>query len=154
MSEDNPGVLRHVNGPAMPGTRWLKFWNYIVLPAVGMVALLMIFDLPRIRYEMLPIAILCVTVAVGLRERKLWAWRWNWVVLVVTCLALLVPLQIRDTHGDFADLVAHGIGELLSIDWAQVDDLIVPFAIRLILVSLLWFLPNWLYWRKRKLLFS
>ncbi len=138
----------------MPGTKWIKFWNYVVLPAVGLVALLMTFDLPRLRYEMLPIAILCGTVAFGLRERKLWAWRWNWIVIVVISLALLVPFTIRDTHGDFADLLAHGVSELLAIDWAQVDDLILPFATRLIGVSLLWLLPNWLYWKKRKGLFS
>ncbi len=138
----------------MPGTKWLRFWNYVVLPAVGVVALVMIFDLPRLRYEMLPIAILCVSVAFGLRERKLWAWRWNWIVIVIISLALLVPFTVRDTHDDFADLVAHGIGELLSTDWAKLDDLVAPFAIRLVLVSLVWLLPNWLYWKKRKGLFS
>jgi hypothetical protein len=137
----------------MPGTKWLKFWNYVVVPAVGVIALVMTFDLPRFRFEMFPIAILCGSVAFGLRERKLWAWRWNWVVLGVTSVALLVPLQIRDTYSDFGDLVAHGVGELLSTDWAKVDDLVLPFAIRLVLVSLVWLLPNWLYWKKRKGLF-
>ena len=138
----------------MPGTRWLKFWNYVVLPALGIVALLMVFDLPDIRYEMLPIAILCAAVAFGLRERRLWAWRWNWVVLAVTSWALLVPFQVRDIHDDFTALLAQGISEMLSIDWAHLDDLLGPFVIRLVLVGLLWFLPNWLYWKKRKGLFS
>lgn len=138
----------------MPGTKWLKFWNYFVLPLLGVIALLMTFHLPRIRYEMLPIAVLCFSVAFGLRERKLWAWRWNWVALVITCLALLVPLRIRAIHADFPDLLAHGASELLAADWDQVDELIGPFAWRLILVCLVWLVPNWLYWTKRKGLFS
>lgn len=136
------------------GTKWLNFWNYAVLPAVSVVALLMTFQLPRLRYEMFPIAILCVAVAFGLRKRQLWAWQWNWVVLVVVCLAMLVPLSIRETHGDFTDSVANALEELLSVGWTQFDDLVGPFAIRLILVSFLWLLPNWLYWKKRKRLFS
>ncbi len=75
-------------------------------------------------------------------------------MLAVICLAMLLPLPLRDTHGDFADFVANGVSELLSIGWTQVGDLVVPFANRLFLISLVWLLPNWLYWKKRQWLFS
>jgi hypothetical protein len=68
-------------------------------------------------------------------KEKLWAWQWIWVVLVVVCLAMLVPLSIRETRSDFADSVANALNELILVGWTQFEDLVVSFAIRLILVS-------------------
>ena len=140
----------------MLGTKWLKFWTYAGLPGVGLVALLLSFQLPRFGYEILPIAILCAAVAFGLHKRKLWGWQWNWVVVTVVYLVLLVPLPIREAHGGFAEFLARGAVNLLSMRWTQdrPGDLLVPLATRLILVSILWLLPNWLYWKKRRGIFS
>jgi hypothetical protein len=77
-------------------------------------------------------------------------------VLAITYLALLVPLQIRETRGDFANFVTQGVVEFISKQWTRdsIGDLIVPLAIRLVLVGLFWLFPNWLYWKKRQMLFS
>jgi hypothetical protein len=138
------------------GTRWLKFWNYVGLPVVTIAAFLVSLDLPRFRYENLPIAILCFTVALGLHRRKLWAWQWNWVALALVYIAMLVPIPIRDFNGSFSDFVAQGIKELLSTHWTRdsFGDLALPVAVRLILASLIWLWPNWVYWKKRVALFS
>jgi hypothetical protein len=148
--------VTNISANSMLGTKWLKFWVYGGLPAVGVVAFLMFFHLPRLRYEILPIAMLCFAVAVGLHQRKLWGWRWNWLVLAIVYLALLVPLQIRETRGDFANFVTQGVVEFISKHWTRdsIGDLIVPLAIRLVLVGLFWLFPNWLYWKKRQMLFS
>ena len=55
----------------LSGIEWLKFWNYAIIPAVDVLALLSTFRLPRLRYEMIPIAILCIVEALGLRKREL-----------------------------------------------------------------------------------
>jgi hypothetical protein len=136
------------------GIKWLKFWNYAVLPAVGVVALLLAFQMPGLQYGVVPIGMLSIAVAYGLRKRQLWAWQWNWVVVAVICLAMLVPVPIREIHVGFIDYGARALNELLSIDWTQPRDFVVSVAIRLILVSFLWILPNWLYWKKRERLFS
>jgi hypothetical protein len=138
------------------GTRWLKFWSYVGLPVVTIVAFLVSLDLPRFRYENVPIAVLCLAVALGIHKRKLWAWQWNWLALALVYVAMLVPIPIRDFHGSFPDFVAQGAKELLSTRWTRdsFGDLLLPFAIRLILASLVWLWPNWVYWKKRVALFS
>jgi hypothetical protein len=145
-----------VTEPTALGTRWLKFWTYVGLPVGTIVAFLVSLDLPRFRYENLPIAILCVAVAVGLHKRKLWAWQWNWLALALVYVAMLVPVPIREFNGSFPDLVTEGLKALISIRWTRdrLGDLALPFAIRLILASLIWLWPNWLYWKRRVELFS
>ncbi len=142
--------------PTVPGTRWMKFWTRVGLPGVGVFAMVMSFSLPEFRYEVFPIGIVCIATAFGLHQGRLWAWRSNWIVLGVITLALLVPLPLREIHGGFANFVARGIVRFISPHFARdgVGDPIVPFAIRLVLVSLLWALPNWLYWKNRQGLFS
>lgn len=109
--------------------------------------------MPGLQYGVVPIAIPCIAVALGVRNKQLWAWQWNWIVLAVICLAMLAPLPIREIHVVFIDSIAKALNELLLVGWTQPDDLVVSFAIRLIFVSFLWILPNWLYWRKRESLF-
>ncbi|HXX86439.1 MAG TPA: hypothetical protein VEN29_20965 [Casimicrobiaceae bacterium] len=138
------------------GTRWLKFWNYVGLPVATVAAFLASLDLPRFRYENLPIAVLCITVALGLHKKKLWAWQWNWVALALVYVAFLVPVSIRDFDGSFPGFVALGIRTLTSTRWTRdsLGDLALPLALRLILASLIWLWPNWVYWKKRVGLFS
>lgn len=142
--------------PRALGTRWLKFWTYVGLPVGTIVAFLFSLDLPRFRYEIVPIAVLCVAVAFGLHKRKLWAWQWNWLALALVYVAFLVPVPIRDFDGSFPGFVALGIKMLTSTRWTRdsFGDLALPLAVRLILASLIWLWPNWVYWKKRVGLFS
>lgn len=146
--------MRGGNDEVVLGTKWLNFWNYAVLPVVGVLALLLAFQMPGLQYGVVPIAILCLAVAYGLRKRHLWAWQWNWVVLAVICLAMLMPLHIREIHVVFIDSIAKALNQLLSVGWTQPHDFGISFAIRLIFVSFFWVLPNWIYWKKRERLFS
>ena len=154
-AEPSMDTARHSAAPAVLGTRWLKFWNYVGLPVGGTVAFLIFLDVPAFRYEIVPLAILFFAVAFGLHKRRLWAWQWNWFVLAVIFVAMLVPTPIRDAPGGPNVSIAQGLFKLLSIDWKyeRLRDLAVPFAIRLILAGLFWFWPNWIYWRKRERLF-
>jgi hypothetical protein len=138
------------------GTAWLKFWNYVGLPAVCAIGFLATLDLPRFRYEVVPIAILAVAVAVGLHRRKLWGWQLNWLVIAVIYLAFLVPIPIRDPFASLVGIVTHGGIQLRSIDWTRdsLGDLALPVAIRLVFVSFVWLWPNWIYWKRREKLFS
>ena len=58
--------------PPVLGTKWLSFWTYVGIPVVIVGAFLLTLDLPRFRYENIPIALLCIAVAVGLHKRRLW----------------------------------------------------------------------------------
>lgn len=114
--------------PAALGTKWLKFWNYFSLPAGGVLGLLMSLGLPALLIIiMVPLATLQFVMAYGLHYRKLWAWRWNWVFDVSTYIAMIIPIQTPGSHGRTADLV------VLSV-------------IKLILGSLIWMWPNYVYW--------
>jgi len=70
--------------------------------------------------------------------------------------AVLVPVPIREFNGNFPDLFAEGVKKLIATRWTRegLGDLAVPVVIRLILASLIWLWPNWLYWKKRAILFS
>lgn len=142
--------------PIVLGTKWLRFWTYIGLPVLTIVAFLISLDLPGMRYENLPIAILCLTVAGGLHKRKLWAWQWNWLAIALVYVAALVPFPIRDFNGSYPDFLAQGMKQLISTRWTRdsLGDVALPFTIRLILASLVWLWPNWLYWKKRMPLFA
>ncbi|MBM3273182.1 zinc ribbon domain-containing protein [Candidatus Kaiserbacteria bacterium] len=124
-----------VRDPATLGTKWLKFWNYFSLPVGGVFGLLMSLGLPALGIIMVPLAILQFVVAYGLHHRKLWAWQWNWALVAITYISMLIPTPTPGSHGGTADLV-------------------VQFVIKLILGSLIWMWPNYVYWKKRKGLFS
>jgi hypothetical protein len=132
----------------------MKIWIYAVLPGIGLAALLASFHLPGFRYELFPVGVLCILVVFGLHKRELWAWQWNWLVLIVVFLVLLVPLPLRQEHGNFMDFVANGVSELLAIGWTQSGESFLQLAARLVLAGLVWLLPNSLYWKKRRHLFS
>ena len=140
----------------MLGTKWLRSWNYVGLPILIVIALLMAFDPPKFRYEVMVVAVLLAGVAVGLHRRRLWAWQWNWVALAIVYLAMLVPAPIRTTYDSFVDYFTQGLLQLASFRWTHdsLGDLVLPLAVRLLVASLIWLWPNWRYWRKRERLFS
>ncbi len=132
-AEPSMDTARHSAAPAVLGTRWLKFWNYLGLPVGGIVAFLIFLGMcPHFDTRSSLSPILFFAVAFGLRKRRLWAWQWNWLVLAVVFVALLVPTPIRDAPGGPNVSIAQGLFKLLSIDWKyeRLRDLAVPFAIR------------------------
>jgi hypothetical protein len=142
--------------PQPLGIRWLKFWSLAGLPVGGIIVFLVFLDVPVFRYEIVPLAMLFFGVAIGLHKRKLWAWQLNWLVLAFVFVALLVPTPIRDPHGGYTIPIMQGVLDVLSIDWhhERMRDLAVPVALRLVVASVAWAWPNWIYWKKREGLFS
>lgn len=124
-----------VRGPVEIGTKWLSFWSYFSLPVGGVLGLLMSLGLPALGIIMVPLAILQFVVAYGLHHRKLWAWQWNWALVAITYISMPIPTPTPGSHGGTADLL-------------------VQFVIKLIMASLIWMWPNYVYWKKRKGLFS
>ena len=113
------------------GTKWLRFWNYFSLPVGGVLGLLMSLGVPALGIIMVPIALLQFAVVYGLHKRKIWAWQWNWVVIVLTWFSGVIP----NSFGSSADF------------WAK-------FIILVPVSGLVWMWPNYVYWKKRRSLFS
>ncbi len=74
---------------------------------------------------------LIAVVGWGLGKRRLWAWRANWLLLAYLCFTR--PLGNALQKGAF--------------DWGN-------YAVGLVLMGVVWFWPNYLYFRKRRVLFS
>jgi hypothetical protein len=117
------------------GTKWLKFWNYFSLPVGGVLGILVSLSMPALATFIAPLAFAQLIVAYGLHHRKRWAWQWNWVLVALTYINMLIPAP---------GLISDG----------GTEDLLVQFVIRLFLASLIWMWPNYVYWRKRRELFS
>lgn len=117
------------------GTKWLTFWNLFSLPVGGLVSLLVSIGTPALAIIFAPIAILQFVVAYGLVYRRLWAWQWNWGLLVLTWISGAIPLPLPSASID--------VGWLLEM-----------FVIRALFGGLFWMWPNYIYWMKRKALFS
>jgi len=69
----------------------------------------------------------------GLHRRKLWAWQWNWIVISIAYVGMLVPMFPNTS---------------------SIGDMFMQFVVRLFVGSLIWMWPNYVYWKKRKNLFS
>jgi hypothetical protein len=115
------------------GISWLNFWTYFRLPA-GLV----LFGLYGHLYARSPLGIIYlayfVVVAatvVGLHERSLWGWKLNWVVLFGEWL--LMPLRtIRFESQEFFG----------------------SYSIMLVMLGIVWVLPNFIYFKKRRCVFT
>jgi hypothetical protein len=116
------------------GTKWLTFC-IVGLPVGGVLGLLMSITAPLVGIIVMPVSVLQLVVAYGLHRRKLWAWRWNWILILVSYLAMSMPTPSVGSSGSG--------GELLTL-----------FILKLILGGLIWIWPNFIYWRKRKVLFN
>lgn len=112
---------------------WLKFYNYWLIPG-GMFFNLIIAPL-TIQIEHTGImfifgliwSILLAFLLYGLHKRRLWGWKLNWVVLVIGLL--LYPLKYYTRGAIF-------------------------YFVVLILGVLIWGLPNYIYFKKRRHLFT
>ena len=116
--------------------KWLDFYTYIRIPLGILFSIISLFRASTMLAND-PIALvfnliftvlgisLAMFLFIGLHRRRLWGWRLNWVVLVLE--VVLVPLD--------------------SVD-------LTMYIIFLIAISLLWLLPNAIYFKKRRHLFT
>lgn len=126
-------------------TKWLTFYTYVRTP---LSILLMIATKP----EMMPqtigivfafyrgvIIIALVALLVGLHRRRLWAWRLNWFMLAEETLTTPFSILLEDSGVSLANQ---------GLQFIYID-----YFIGLAIISLMWFLPNLIYFRKRRVLF-
>jgi len=118
--------------------RWLNFYVDIIPVGIVLSVVLVVYALAHGLYSDDPTSVpfiliftalkvcLGVFLFVGLHRRRLWGWRLNWFVLVL--VVLLGPLgRAEDSTTYFLFLIA---------------------------VALLWLLPNAIYFKKRRYLFT
>lgn len=103
---------------------WFEFYVYFRIPA-GLIFIVISFILTPDIFLMIN-AILLVILFRGLKNRTLWGWRLNFAVLVLE--ALFMPMGLATST--------------ISYPWMVV------------IVGLIWTLPNWIYFLERKHLFS
>ena len=122
------------------GTKWFTFWTYINLPIMGGLGVLVAIALAtKIFWLGAALFVICVpylAAAYGLHKRKVWGWRLNWLTIAINCVNGLVPNSL-ETFGD----------PITSRVLAEV-------AVRAVFVSIVWVLPNIIYWRKRRFMFT
>lgn len=108
---------------------WYYFYTYIRLPLGILVGLGIALQTKIIEYVLITFvfAIFQLIVVVGLSRLKLWGWNLNMILLISECFFY----SISRAEGDLY------LGIVLFI-----------------LMALLWFLPNFIYFKKRIKLFS
>ena len=119
-------------------TRWLWFYTYIRLPLGMLLALLLLLG-SIVQYDGNPLkAIICtgifllyLSTYLGLSKREWWGWNLNWLFLILE--VLLYPFALA-REVPFHNSTEYLIGVGLCAFW--------------------WFLPNLIYFQKRKCLFS
>ena len=126
--------------PRALGSKWVKCWTYFSLPVGGVIGLLfgasvMSLKMPLLGIIMISMGIFQFIVAYGLPHRKLRAWQCNWIIVLIALLSMIIPIPTSSSHGGTANLIGQ-------------------FIIRLLLAVLIWWMPNRLYWKRRRVLFS
>ena len=125
-----------IKKPVELPVRWLKFYTYFRLPLVliftiistGAYLQLPIDEMARVIFIAVTaiFAILIILVFIGLHKKRLWGWKLNWVFISF---------------------------EIVLSAFGRAEDG-VTFGIFLSIAALIWFLPNYIYFNKRRLLFS
>ena len=116
------------------GKQWLWFYTYIRLPLSILLSLNQLITAKDISLlvGLIGLIILLICNFVGLSRRTAWGYKLNWYVLVIECL--LFPFK-PDLPPNYIELTP-----LLYLAFAG-------------LCALVWFLPNLIYFKKRKGLF-
>ena len=126
--------------PELP-TRWLKFYTYVGIPLGILYWISQLFSILQQPEQVLALVVsaidigLLVFLFVGLHRRRLWGWRLNWFVLVLEVL-------IRPANAAFTPSELPPNVRLMS------------YLISVVIISLIWLLPNAIYFRKRRHLFA
>lgn len=133
LAEKETGLTSSHAASALP-VRWLRFWTYIRLP-LGIVSAAFVTwtaALPPVLVFLLLLqSILGCVLVVGLHQRRLGAWRLNWLFLGSDLL--LYPLSNPAGYP-----TQNPVGYIVAV----------------ILISVIWGWPNYIYFRKRRALFS
>lgn len=117
--------------------KWLLYWTYFQLPLGSLILLLAYIKTPTVISMVIsfPIIFLQCAVIYGIHHRKLWAWKWNWtLILFVSFTAIFNPAN------PFVNKSGMGFEFELML--------------RIVVFALFWLWPNYVYWNKRKHLFS
>ena len=122
------------------GTRWLKFWIYFSLPIGGVLDFQEVLEIYPTLVSSPAFSAVCTIVLVdivmrvglifGLLCRKGWAWKWNWVFIA---LIWLCPT---------------------SQGFRSAEEFWGIYLTKIIGFGLVWMWPNYVYWKKRRGLFS
>jgi len=115
------------SAPTHPRLRWLKFWTWVWLPINGVLTLMAAVAAPG-NLVLWVAGLLMFVTAVGLNRRRAWGWVLNWFVVAATGV----------------------MGALVYITESQPPTEGLPGS-AVILVG--WFVPNYLYWKRRKVVF-
>lgn len=132
--------------------KWLMYWMYFSLPLGGFVAFIRAiikFGNGGVEPTMLlAIGVLQCATTWGLLKRRLWGWSLNWVALLVTCITM--------SFSNFTYFVSAGVWVELTFSktWPALWTLSIAGPFYFFLSMLLWMLPNFIYWRKRRGLFT
>lgn len=130
IKEDKKDEL--TNKPDDIPVRWLQFYTYFRLPVgliISIVSFLAINDATEQIVSLIltiPFVILAVLVFIGLHKRRLWGWKLNWALIGTEII-------------------------LFGLDRAEDG---ISFGIFFSIALLVWFTPNYIYFNKRRLLFS
>ena len=121
--------------------KWFKFYTYFRIPAGILLSLVWVsFLLHLDEYLILPLVLLIfnmiilIILFIGLSTKKLWGWKFNFFVLIYE--TVIISFNSVSNLGK------------------DRDSLIFAFLLALITVCLVWLLPNWIYFKKRKYLFN
>ena len=117
--------------------RWLLFWIYIRIPLGILMSLNKVTNInfpSWYRSSVLTTIILSGFVFQGLRKRLKWGWRLNFLLLGIEAFYYL-PMN-------FASKEKAG------------EDYIIAYLIGLVICGVVWFVPNYLYFKRRESLFT
>jgi hypothetical protein len=128
---NEPGVDAVPNSSDSLGVKWLYWWTYVSLPLGALLGIIFSLNYPLLAIILFPLSIFQIAVASGLHKRHYWAWKWNWLLIVVTWLQMALPSG-ASTFGTF----------------------LFTYPYLMTLCSLIWLWPNYIYWNKRKHLFT
>lgn len=106
--------------------KWLNLYTYFRIPLSILRDLILIVKYPSYNVPYIIFDVVLLYLFFGLHKRRLWGWKLNWIVLMVS--TLLCPLDL-DKSGN-------------------------NYFFYLVILSLVWLLPNCIYFKKRRHLFS
>lgn len=135
-----PGNAKGMTSSNELPSRWLKFYVYVFLPFrifTSFVPTLAQYDKlieAGYKVELSPLTfvptiiwdIFICFVIYGLYKRRHWAWICNWIFMAI--MVLMSPIDFQKSFG--------------------------AYIVAVILLSLIFFLPNYFYFKKRRSLFS